>query len=139
MFLKILVPVDLTDKNLQAIETAGRLAELAGASVTFLHVIETLELPFEEMQDFYEEMEKQAEQKMAQLAAPLVAQGFETVERVVIYGHRAEEVARYADEHGFDLLVLSSHRVDRENPGRSWATLSYKVAILAQCPVLLVK
>jgi len=139
MFSKMLVPVDLTDKNLEAVETAGRLAKLAGATVTFVHVIETLELPFEELQDFYEEMEKQAELKMAQLAAPLVAQGFETVERVVVYGHRAEEVARYADENGFDLLVLSSHRVNPEAPGRSWATLSYKVAILAQCPVLLVK
>lgn len=139
MFERVLVPVDLTEKNEQAVATAARLARLAGGSVTLLHVIETLELPFEELADFYQDLEAKAEPRMAQLAAPLVAEGFDEVDRVIIYGKRAEAVARYADEHGFDLVVLSSHRVDPEKPGLSWATLSYQVAILAQCPVLLVK
>ena len=29
--------------------------------------------------------------------------------------------------------------LDLADPGASWTTMSYKVAILAQCPVLLVK
>lgn len=139
MFKKILVPVDLTDKNERAVEHAAQLAQLTGGLVTLLHVIETLDIPFEEVQDFYQDLEKRAEPQMAQLAAPLIKAGFERVDRVIVYGKRAEEVARYADEHAFDLIVVSSHRVDPENPGLSWATLSYKVAILAQCPVLLVK
>lgn len=139
MYEKILVPVDLTDKNQVAVAHAARLAKLSGGTVTLLHVIETLELPFEEVKDFYQELEERAEPQLAQLAAPLIKEGFDEVDRVITYGKRAAEVARYADEGGFNLIVLSSHRVDPDNPGLSWATLSYKVAILAQCPVLLVK
>lgn len=139
MFEKILVPVDLTEKNHVGVAQAARLARLTGGTVTLLHVIETLDLPFEELKDFYKDLEERAEPQMAQLAAPLIEEGFQEVDRVIAYGRRAEEVARYADEHDFDLIVLSSHKIDPENPGLSWATLSYKVAILAQCPVLLVK
>ncbi len=139
MFKKVLVPVDLTDKNAHAVSVAGRLADRTNGSVTLLHVIETLELPFEEVADFYATLEEQAKPRLAELAAPLVEEGFDTVDRVIIYGKRADEVARYAEDNGIDLIVLSSHRVDPTNPGLSWATLSYQVAILAQCPVLLVK
>jgi universal stress protein A len=38
-----------------------------------------------------------------------------------------------------DLIVLPSHRVNPSMVGRDWGTISYKVGILAQCPVLLVK
>lgn len=139
MFKNILVPVDLTDKNEAAVEAAASLARLTSGKVVLLHVIETLELPFDELEDFYRELEERAEPKMAQLCAPLIQAGFDSVDRVVVYGKRADEVVGYADQHDHDLIVLSSHRVDRANPGLAWATLSYKVAILAQCPVLLVK
>ena len=34
-----------------------------------------------------------------------------------------------------DRVPLSSHRVDPDRPGADWMTISYKVAILARCPV----
>lgn len=139
MFEKILVPVDLTKKNEVAVDTAAQMAAYGPGSVTLLHVIETLALPFEELREFYDALETRAESEMARLARPLVGSGLQNVERVVAYGRRAEETVRYADEHGFDLIVLSSHTVDPDSPGLGWATLSYKMAILAQCPVLLVK
>ena len=37
------------------------------------------------------------------------------------------------------LIVLRSHRVDAGTPVHGWATLSYKIAILASSPILLVK
>jgi len=57
----------------------------------------------------------------------------------VIFGNRAPEIVRYAVEAGIDLIVLKSHRIDLQNPSAGWGTVSYKVGILAQCPVLLVK
>jgi nucleotide-binding universal stress UspA family protein len=57
----------------------------------------------------------------------------------VVFGHRAPEIVRYAGEGESDLIVLKSHRIDLENPAAGWGTVSYKVGILAQCPVLLVK
>ena len=36
-------------------------------------------------------------------------------------------------------IVLASHRVNPSKVNRDWGTISYKVGLLAQCPVLLVK
>ena len=55
------------------------------------------------------------------------------------YGKRAETIVRYAEERGMDLIVLSSHKVDRDHPALGWGTISYRIAIVARCPVLLVK
>lgn len=139
MFERILVPVDLTEKNRRAVEVAGGLAEVADGSVTLLHVIEPLDLPFEELEDFYERLEEKAADAMYGLAAPLRESG-RGADRHVIYGDRATEIVRYSQENGFDLLVMSSRRFGPdEQETRNWATLSHKVAIMAQTPVLLVK
>lgn len=138
MFQKLLVPVDLTEKNRRAVEVARDLALETDGGVTLLHVIETLDLPFEELEDFYRQLEEKAEAVMGRLAEPVRRAGVGVQERVV-YGKRAEEVVGWAQRDDVDLIILSSHRVDLEDPGAGWATLSYKVAILAQCPVLLVK
>lgn len=138
MFQRILVPVDLTQKNTHAVETARDLAAESGGTVTLLHVIETLDLPFEELEGFYARLEEKARRAMDEMAAPLQEAGLSFARRVS-YGRRAEEIVDFAAEEDSDLIILSSHRIDLENPGSSWTTLSYKVAILAQCPVLLVK
>ena len=58
---------------------------------------------------------------------------------VLCFGDRAEEIVRHVGKAGTDLVVLGSHRIDPDWPGAGWGTLSYKVGILAPCPVLLVK
>lgn len=138
MFQKLLVPVDLTEKNRNSIEVAQALAVEDGAEVVLLHVIEELLLPLEEIEDFYDELQQKAVKAMSKMAAPIEKAGA-SVREVVIYGPRAERVVEFAEAEGSDLIILNSHRVDPENPGLGWATLSYKVAILSQCPVLLVK
>ena len=138
MFQRILVPVDLTEKNVRAVRTAGSLARRMEGEVTLLHVIETLDLPFEELEEFYERLEAKAAAAMRDLSAPLEEASLPHSQHVV-YGKRGEEIVEFAEENGVDLVVLRSHRVDLEDPGAGWTTLSYKVAILAQCPVLLVK
>ncbi len=138
MFKKILVPVDLTEKNRRSIDVARKLAVEDGAEVVLLHVIEELLLPLEEIEDFYDELQAKAATAMEAMAESIHDAGV-PVREVVIYGPRAERVVEFATEDDTDLIVLNSHRVDPESPGLGWATLSYKVAILSQCPVLLVK
>lgn len=138
MFERVLVPVDLTEKNVRAMEVARELAELADSSVTLLHVIEPLDLPFEELEDFYRRLEEKAADAMYALAEPLREVG-RPVDRHVIYGDRAAEIVEYAREEGFDLVVMTSRRFGPEGGTRNWATLSHKVAIMSQTPVLLVK
>ena len=57
----------------------------------------------------------------------------------MVYRRRAEAVVQFAAAHDVDLIVLPSHRVDPSLANRDWGTISYKIGILAQCPVLLVK
>jgi nucleotide-binding universal stress UspA family protein len=139
MFGKILVPVDLTAKNRSALAAAGELAGRSAGEICLLHVVETIEdVPYEELSDFYARLEARAHTAMEPLAAGLRDDGL-AVSRRVAYGKRAPEIVRFADEWGAELILLSSHRIDPDAPQVPWATISYRVALLARCPVLLVK
>jgi nucleotide-binding universal stress UspA family protein len=138
-FRHILIPSDLTERTDRALQLASRLASSGTTRVTLVHVIETIEgLPFEELRPFYERMERKARAAMNAFAerAP---HGAARASHEVAYGRRAEEIVRFAAANGVDLIVLASHRVNPSMVGRDWGTISYKVGILADCPVLLVK
>ncbi len=139
MFQKILVPVDLSDTHQQAIEIAANLASENDGQVILLHVVEVIPgLWVEEERDFYERIETAARDHLTRFGRRLEERHVPKREEI-IFGNRAEEIVRYATEMGVDLIVLSSHRIDLKNPGAGWGTLSYKIGILSQCPVLLVK
>ncbi|MGD2115175.1 MAG: universal stress protein [Acidobacteriota bacterium] len=141
MFERILVPVDLSSKGRSALATARELSA-PGAVVTLVHVIETLEdVPFEEMEDFYRRLEARAIEMLDEWVAAFERKGGRA-ERRVLFGRRLEEILRFASEQESDLILLRSHTVDPDDPtarGRGWATLSYRIAVLAECPVLLLK
>ena len=137
MFDHVLVPVDLTDRNRRALEAAARLAGEDG-EVTLLHVIETLDLPFDELEDFYQRLHDRAQVEMDQMADPLSVSGVTVIQRVS-YGNRLREILAHAEENSTDLIVMSSRRLEISDPPKGFATLSHQVAILSQIPVLLVK
>lgn len=170
MFTDILVPVDLSGESRSSLGTARELAA-PEARITLLHVVETLEdVSFEEMEDFYRDLETRAVETLEGWVGELEREGVRT-ERVVVFGHRLEEIVRFASEQGSDVVLVRSHRVEPpgrpegggEGPGaetgaqaegasggaaegeeappagRGWDTLSYRVAVLAPCPVLLLK
>jgi nucleotide-binding universal stress UspA family protein len=143
MFRKILVPVDFTDKNEPALAAALQTADNTDpgqrGEVELLHVIETIEhIGFEEMSDFYRGLETRATAKLFALQDRFKEAGV-TVRHEILFGRRAETIVRHAADRGVDLIVLSSHKVDREHPALGLGTISYRIAIVAGCPVLLVK
>lgn len=138
VFQNILVPVDLTPKNESAVEVARELAEGSGGRVVLLHVIETLDLPFEELREFYERLQSRAITHMEELSG-LLRSAEVPFEAHVLYGDRTEKIIQFAREKDSDLIVMDSHRVEPGRPGRGPTTISYRVAIVAQCPVLLIK
>jgi len=139
VFRRILVPVDFTAKNERALRRARELAELEGGEVTLVHVIERLDDEIDEdLEGFYAKLEAKAEKKMTESLA-LLGEGKFTKRSAIVLGQRARTIADFAESEKVDVIVLSSHRVDPDRPGADWMTISYKVAILARCPVLLVK
>ena len=135
-FRHILVPTDLTERTEKALQLAGKLASSDGARVTLVHVIETIDgMQFDELKPFYERMERKARTTLA----GRIPEGATHAATSVVFGRRAEEIVSFATANGVDLIVLASHRVNPSMVDRDWGTISYKVGILAQCPVLLVK
>jgi universal stress protein A len=121
-----------------ALDLAVRFAS-AGARVTLLHVIQTVDgFTFDELKPFYERLRAKASGRMADLARRQGTTGVD-IDAEIVYGSRAETIVKTATARRADLIVLASHRVNPSMVGRDWGTISYKVGILAQCPVLLVK
>jgi hypothetical protein len=57
----------------------------------------------------------------------------------IVFGDRAQEIIRHATQSGTSVIVLTSRRVDMTHPGAGWGALSFKLSLLSQCPILLVK
>ena len=141
MFRKILVPVDFTDKNEPALSSALEIASRGdgGSEVSLLHVIETIEhLEEGEMAGFYHGLEMRSLARLFALQERFKEAGI-AVRQELLIGKRAETIVRYAEEHDMNLVILSSHKVDRDHPALGLGTLSYRIAIVVRCPVLLVK
>jgi universal stress protein A len=138
-FRHILVPTDLTERTERALQLAGQLASRDGGRVTLVHVIETIQgLSLAEVTPFYERLERKARKAMQALTRR-AREDAPAASHVLVRGRRAEEIVKYAAANDVDLIVLASHRVNPSAVDRDWGTISYKVGILAQCPVLLVK
>lgn len=139
MFHEILVPVDLSEKNREAIERALALGAPGGGRVVLLHVIETLQdVAFEEAEDFYRSLEKRARERLDAWQAEFGDRGC-AVESEIVFGHRAREIVNRARQRSAELVVLGTHRVDPYRPGGGLGTISHLVALLAPCDVLLVR
>jgi nucleotide-binding universal stress UspA family protein len=139
MFKHILVPTDFTDQSLKAIDIAIRMALRDVNKVTLLHVIETIaDADSEEFDVFYDKLAKRAQNKLGEMARRYDREDL-VIHTEIMYGKRAIEIVKFARENAVDLIVLSSHKIDRKNALGGWGTISYKVGILSHCPVMLVK
>ncbi len=140
MFKHVLIPLDFTDRGDAAIEISCELAASSQSRVTLLHVIETIDsAPNEEVEEFYRNLERRARRMLTRLQADLAHQQI-AAEITVALGKRAEEIVRFAADHEVDLIVMSSRPVDPETgTPRPWPTVSHRVAVLAPCPILLVR
>lgn len=140
MFTNILVPTDLTENSRKAVRIALDMASREeGARITLLHVIEVIDDTDEsEFREFYDKLMKRAQEGMAWLTEPF-KEDSEYFDQKILFGKRVREVVNFARENNVDLIIVSSHRIDKVDMTQGWATISYKVGILSHCPVLMVK
>jgi nucleotide-binding universal stress UspA family protein len=140
-FEHILVPVDFTGKNLAALEIAFEMAQQNQARTSLLHVVEQIDVApdgDDELDRFYAQLQRRADSDLEALTQRFSGSGLE-VEHKVRIGKRVREIVRFVEEHNVDLVVLSSHPLDPDQPGPSMATVSYQVSLFCRCPVLMVK
>lgn len=139
MFKNILVPTDLTDKSVKALDIALRIGSKDGFKITLLHAIEIIDGANEEdFGDFYERLEKRAQKKLEEMVN-LYEKENPNINTVIVFGNRVREIVRYVYDNDADLIVLSSHKIEKVDASQGWATISYQVGILSPCPVMMVK
>lgn len=138
-FQHILIPLDFSEKNLEALNIAFDLAVVNRARVTLLHVVEQISGEADkELAAFYGRLRARAETELEARSQRFEEVGI-LVDCKIRIGHRLHEIVTDSIERRADLIVLSSHKPDLNRPLQTWATLSYQVSVLCQCPVLLVK
>ncbi len=144
MFKHILIPTDGMPRSKNALQIALRFYELEKSQsgldrITLLHVIETISNDEQdsEFEKFYASLQKKAQKKMQSLVHDFAQQA--PIVQQILLGNRVQEILHFAKTREVDLIILSSHRIDEQNPAQGWGTISHKVGILAPCPVLLVK
>ena len=136
MFKNILVPTDLSEKSIRALDVAMEIGAKDNCRITLLHVIETVEGDDQEdFGEFYEKLRARAQRKMDEMAS-LYGDKNHEISTEILFGKRVREIVRFAYEEGVDLIILSSHKIDA---AEGWATISYRVGILSHCPVMMVK
>jgi len=139
MYRNVLIPVDLSGKGDIAVDAATEVADPKQAAVTLLHVVETLQdVEYDELETFYRRIKEKAEETLAHWTEALAARGFEAKAEIV-FGRRGPEILRYADERNVDLIVMTSHALDRSHPAEGFGTLSHQLALLSRCSVLLAR
>lgn len=139
MFRRILVPVDFTPHSRRAARAAARIAAVSKAETTLVHVIERIDTDEPgALRSFYQRLERGARRKMTEILEEYGKKDL-AARAEVLYGNRVNEILRFAQENRTDLIVMSSHKLPVRRSGENWGTISYKVGILAGCPVLLVK
>ncbi len=138
MFRNILVPLDMSARNDHGLEVAAELCE-PGGNVILLHVVQTIpDVPFEELADFYQGLQRRAGESLDAKLAALGDRGCR-LRREVSLGRRGPEIARFAAENDVDLIVMMSHPIDPKDPSHHLGTISQQAALLADCSVLLVR
>ncbi len=139
MFQNILIPTDFSEKDSHAIDIARELCSPKNGRITLLHVIEIIaNTTLEEFDDFYRELEDRSLKHLDELAVFRDTDHF-AIDKRITYGNRAQEILRFAEANAIDLIIMTSHKIDIEDRAQGWGTISYRVGILSQCPVMLVK
>lgn len=139
VFKQILVPTDFSKGSRQTLDIAYKIGLTEKRKIYLLHVIEILaDTTFEQFKDFYARLERRAQKQMGTLTKRYQGGQVQVFQKIV-YGNRVREILKFARDNKIDLIVMNSHKIDPQDPGQGWGTISYKVGVLSHVPVMLVK
>lgn len=139
----ILSPVDFSPHSQNALETAAALAKQFGSQLLLVHAVPAITKlrsatsMFHEA-EFEQELHRDAEQRLKDLADELEKKGLEVRTAVGIANDVGMEILRIAEHNNVDLVVIATHGMT------GWHRLAFgsvaeKVVRLASCPVLVLR
>ena len=138
----ILVTTDFSEQSLPGVKAAADLARRLDAEVSVLHVVQNPLPPIvpfaseRDLERILESYQKHAAEKLETFAGEHL-DGW-VVETAVTVGVPSEEIVRFAEKRGVDLIVMASRGY---GPLRQVALGSTTERVLhhAPCPVLVVR
>lgn len=139
---RILVPIDFSPESTTMLEVAANEAKLRKATITLLHIVETITAqPLEMLPSVVPEDESTLESEAADRIQQIIAEHFQGIECEAKIrrglGPIASEIVSFENEKKFTLIVISTH--SRTFFERLFlANTSSKVIGSAKCPVLVV-
>ncbi|MCO8245610.1 MULTISPECIES: universal stress protein [unclassified Haladaptatus] len=138
MYERILLPTDGTPSTERAIEQALELADMCGASIHVLSVVDKTIVPTDVRADIlYDELESECAEAVAEVEAAANEAGID-VETMIEHGTPYKIILDYVDEHDIDCIVMGTHGrkgLDRYLLG----SVTAKVVRLSKIPVLTVR
>ena len=137
MYKKIAVAVDGSDNSMRAVAQAATIASLIeGCEVEIVSVI-AIDVYSDMVYDPIEAHGDAQRELVAPAQEALSAAGVES-RVVLVHGRPADEIIRYIEKSGVDLMVIGSRGL---NALQQFAigSVSHKVIKHAACPVLVVK
>jgi universal stress protein A len=139
---KICCPIDFSETARVALEEAADLARRSGAALTVLHVFEPSAAASGEMRapvpELFEATLKELDRKVAGWCTEAARLGVEKVSQAVVTGHAARQIAAFAREGSFDLVVMGTHG-RRGLRHMVLGSVAERVVREAPCPVLVVR
>lgn len=139
---KILVPVDDSAYSKKALERALSIAQITRASVTAVHVMETLPTVHVESQKVLDDVRVKYMRESTKLLdeCKVIAEKNDgiKIETVLMEGDdSAESIVEFSEKGGFDMIIIGSR--GRSKLEMMLGSTSRKVLHLAKCSVLVVK
>ncbi len=132
-FKHLLVPSDLSDAALPALDYAVDLSGLTKAKITLLHVV----APYEGSPEAWEELKRETKEELKRwsdkVAEPSEVPIIET--KVIRYHHPGAGITEFARENEVDLIVIPTH--GHSALGRLlFGSVAAHVIYYAPCPVI---
>ena len=138
-FARVLVPLDTSSEQQEALEHALALAGPDGPQFTLLHVVRPIMYLADREATAYpdeEQVQESVEQYLDEVAERVRARGFSVQTRVVRHQHPARAILEHAEREQVDLIAMETHGyrlVERVVMG----SVADKIARGAHMPVLL--
>ena len=139
----LLVPTDFSENASKALALAKEIARGTQATLHLLHVVEPVVYPADwsyaqvGFADIEQELQKNAEQELADLKSAMEKDGYKVVV-VVRRGRASDEICNYASENDISIISIGTH-------GRSglehflFGSTTERVLRKSPCPVLSVR
>jgi nucleotide-binding universal stress UspA family protein len=138
-FQHILLPVSIAGLDANRTEFASFIRRLGSSTLTLVHVIELVrDVPYAELESFYKDIENKARNKLVSLCEEIHERDVSCAVQIV-YGDRATEIVKMAEDLKVDLIILHSDRPDQDNDSDTLGSIPFKVTALSSCPTLIMK